>query len=702
MRLTFRKVLYAGLSLCFTLAFAVSCTPNIPLPLSTPTIRPTPEPTQPVVFAGDYGDAPDGSQGMDTGYYGAGGGPYVFTYSSLGTSARFPTLADSQPPGPFTIDVDEFWIGPLFGSSSSDDIPSLEEDADDPNDPDQVPNLNLQASKADCDRENGTHNPDSTGCQPVPPYSIPMNARILVFFGYPPLGLWITSVSAADTATYSSPIYWNLLIDLNQDGQWGHGEWIAQDVSVSLAPGETQMLISPAFQFPSGGTPWGRLTFPFWVRSTVTSERVRDVVGMENWDGRGTDSGFEMGEIEDYFVEWYPLGQQFQDTPPLEQSGCIPELTGGFTNTPPVEVDPGGTIALSPLNTEQLEIAVLPDAASGGPAFVLGTFPIFEEQYLDFQQDVWNIQISVDGIGNAYVHPNDVPDNAANPAVVVQQGPFESQPCQGTGQVQVQGGLISLIKKPEDRGGLSHFGVWLFESVVKEGQEHHPFVQLLKTFRVLARQGSIHFEGEPPWVDVSGELEEDGSFYAEGSGVVAGYANISVTFEGLIQDGTLTGDYTMGANGELPGGFPIVYGITGTYEGPDDTTQEESIASITAGERSAADSFIAAFNAAFEEQDTESLYTLLDPAVITRYGEDTCRAYLQAVTETPTSISLVDLTREGSWDWERDGLSEVVHSTFTASVEFSAAGETSLQELHLSLPGDNSVRWFTDCGDPLP
>ena len=52
---------------------------------------------------GDYGDAPDGSRGMDTGYYAPTGGPWVFTYQSAGVPAKFPTVGDAPVSGPFTI-----------------------------------------------------------------------------------------------------------------------------------------------------------------------------------------------------------------------------------------------------------------------------------------------------------------------------------------------------------------------------------------------------------------------------------------------------------------------------------------------------------------------------------------------------------------------------------------------------------------------
>jgi len=80
---------------------------------STPAATPLPG-----AKPGDYGDAPDGDHNMDTGYYAPTGGPWIFTYESAGIGANFPTMGDDPIPGAFTVDVDEFWIGPLFGGST--------------------------------------------------------------------------------------------------------------------------------------------------------------------------------------------------------------------------------------------------------------------------------------------------------------------------------------------------------------------------------------------------------------------------------------------------------------------------------------------------------------------------------------------------------------------------------------------------------
>lgn len=67
------------------------------------------------------------------------------------------------------------------------------------------------------------------------------------------------------------------------------------------------------------------------------------------------------------------------------------------------------------------------------------------------------------------------------------------------------------------------------------------------------------------WVTVTGDFDTTTRrFVLTGRGTVAGFANVGVRFEGTISStGALSGDYTMGTGGELPGGQAIVYGVTG-------------------------------------------------------------------------------------------------------------------------------------------
>ena len=70
--------------------------------------------------------------------------------------------------------------------------------------------------------------------------------------------------------------------------------------------------------------------------------------------------------------------------------------------------------------------------------------------------------------------------------------------------------------------------------------------------------------------------------------------------------------------------------------------------------------------------------------------------------KTPISIEVLDAVRAGYWNWEIDDLSTPIPSIYTVRVNRTALDQTEEIEIHLALPGDDSVRWFSDCGDPLP
>ena len=288
---------------------------------------PPPPPPAPPEPTADYGDAPDGDLGMDTGYYAPFPGPTpgVMIYDNAGIAAQFPTVGTDPEPGPFMLDVEQFWIGPFrqgpfFGATPvffAGDVPSMEAGATDPADPDGPANLNPPlpvATKADCDKENASHDPAATGCNPVPPYAINMNGVLVIWITTRVNAFFITRVWTAPGATTEGIAYWNMLFDLVRDGEWGTApgsavdEWVARDEVFPVVPGTSRILVTRPFPWPTSG-PFGRLIFPVWARNMVSSESVRDAVGTTSWDGQGPASGFIQGEVEDYFIEWTPIGQ---------------------------------------------------------------------------------------------------------------------------------------------------------------------------------------------------------------------------------------------------------------------------------------------------------------------------------------------------------------------------------------------------------
>ena len=132
--------------------------------------------------------------------------------------------------------------------------------------------------------------------------------------------------------------------------------------------------------------------------------------------------------------------------------------------------------------------------------------------------------------------------------------------------IRITGERERTVKVRRTRGDKSHGPFTNFSSVKKVSQRRPlaPRKASLRTERGVRQQapvGEIEIGGDGVWVTVSGPVQEDGSFVAEGTGVVAGFQNVSVRFEGKYHLGMLSGAYTMGAGGELPGGDPIIYDI---------------------------------------------------------------------------------------------------------------------------------------------
>ena len=208
-----------------------------------------------------------------------------------------------------------------------------------------------------------------------------------------------------------------------------------------------------------------------------------------------------------------------------------------------------------------------------------------------------------------------------------------------------------------------------------------------------AHQGSLTIESAPPWVNVAGELNPDGSFSASGSGTVAGYPGIHVTFEGTISLQHLEGEYSMGTGGGLPGGQPIIYSVTGE--------NVESQTSIEGDDLQLAIDFFDTFNQLQAAEDSVGMFKLLHPAVLNVYGEQACSSYLASIVNPGVTIMPVEVTGFGPWDWVIDGRTTSIQHSYTLQVQITTKEGESTQEVHIAQRPDGSLGWFTDCGDPL-
>lgn len=207
--------------------------------------------------------------------------------------------------------------------------------------------------------------------------------------------------------------------------------------------------------------------------------------------------------------------------------------------------------------------------------------------------------------------------------------------------------------------------------------------------RLWLTYGSLIIEGDAPWVTVSGDVAADGSFALTGNGVVAGFPGIAVSFDGTLTPETIEGTWILGTEGGLPQGEPISFAATGEAV-PEDAPVYDPVAQ-----------FYTLFNAAQAEGDHQTMYDLLHPVVLERYGEAACAAYLESIVNPAVEVEFIETTGFGSWDYERDERTDTVENTFTVNVivhstDGDTEAETHVAKYEAAVPG-----WFTDCGDPL-
>lgn len=217
----------------------------------------------------DFGDAPCG----DT----------VMTYDSTKV-ARFVTnytpcnsvISPMHPQGTWVYASDQFWLGQVAPTPKDDS-------AQDPQAPenDSKPRLMLQN------------------------------------WGTNPLADLVIGMTAAPTHSQNQPLYLNVLLDQNRDGQFKDGydqstsqnnwylEWCVQDLPLYLAPGTSQELAINNL----------RVFIPnvaHWIRIVLTDKPIRDrfaqplpgaTAGSARfWDGSLPDSHDLYGEVEDFLL----------------------------------------------------------------------------------------------------------------------------------------------------------------------------------------------------------------------------------------------------------------------------------------------------------------------------------------------------------------------------------------------------------------
>ena len=109
--------------------------------------------------------------------------------------------------------------------------------------------------------------------------------------------------------------------------------------------------------------------------------------------------------------------------------------------------------------------------------------------------------------------------------------------------------------------------------------------------------------------------------------------------------------------------------------------------------------FLQAFETAFREGDEAFLFERLNPATVELYGEPQCKALIATLKDPTRAYELRKTSKPKPYDYNPDGRSITVPNVYTVTVQVTANGELSKQEIHLA-PVTDTLTWFADCGDP--
>lgn len=200
---------------------------------------------------GDYGDAPDSSNG-NIAAAGSGFPTQYFTKNATVIGRR----------GPFHRDTTQFWLG------DSGNAPTRER--------------NPQNNTGDGDRDSSKIN----------------GQFYTAVVGSDTLGWFIVPVSVAGSASAAVRVL-NILYDQNKNGKWQNTsaafpEWLVRNAQVFTNPGMTENYVLGPFRLKN--VPPG----PIWSRFTFTSDSIPQALFGTGWDGSGPDTGFAAGETEDF------------------------------------------------------------------------------------------------------------------------------------------------------------------------------------------------------------------------------------------------------------------------------------------------------------------------------------------------------------------------------------------------------------------
>ena len=244
------------------------------------------------------------------------------------------------------------------------------------------------------------------------------------------------------------------------------------------------------------------------------------------------------------------------------------------------------------------------------------------------------------------------------------------------------------------------YGEFVLDTEMIAGLIHELYIEMSRQITVEVQEcdnGAIWIAEEPPWVNLTGVYSDTGQVTAAGSGVVAGYPDVSVTVSGTLKNDYFDGTLIMGAEKELPGGEAGVYAIQGPYKvytyNPDVYIGACSTMTVEFN------NFVDGFNYAMQILDTSWLYDHLHPSVFERYDPDACQEYLDRTVQPEFEIVVKGLSGPEEWFWEVDGEVIEIENAITANSELTIKGEEINSDVHFAIT-NGQFTWFTTCVNP--
>jgi hypothetical protein len=150
------------------------------------------------------------------------------------------------------------------------------------------------------------------------------------------------------------------------------------------------------------------------------------------------------------------------------------------------------------------------------------------------------------------------------------------------------------------------------------------------------------------------------------------------------------------------GAAAILLGSLGLTLGWGTTVGARSGAGTTSPTASAAErpaAFLAEFVQAVRNGNTTFLLDRVDPALISRYGEQPCRSAIPGLFDPTLSLRLRAVSGPGTYTYSRGGQSLTTHDVYTFTVDGVVGGHPATRHYHLALVGGR-YRIFIACGSP--